>query len=44
MIDILILTGYIIALIAGLTSVVWINSELRKDGKIILENEKENEK
>ena len=44
MIDILILTGYIIALIAGLAGVVWVDSELRKNGKIILEDEKENEK
>lgn len=35
MIDILILTGYTLALIAGLASVVWINSELRKNGKIL---------
>jgi hypothetical protein len=42
MINILILTGYIIALIAGLASVVWVNSELREDGKIL--EKKENEK
>jgi hypothetical protein len=42
MFDILILTGYTIALIAGLASVVWVNSELRKGkGKIILENERD---
>ena len=45
MIDILILSIYTVSIAAGLVSVVWINSELRKnDGKIILENEKENEK
>lgn len=43
MIDILILTGYTIALIAGLASVIWVNSELSENGNKILEK-KEAEK